>query len=322
MNQTAKLKKFEEIQEKVVTGGGATGQSMGPEPTNKRAQAPGNSKSQGDLASKKLEGDMEDTDSENNTKATGDMSAKNRSSVAMQEDIDAMFEGQDISEEFKEKATIVFEAAVTARVEQTKNSLIEEYDQTFEQAKEEIQEEIAAKLDEYLDYVVGQWMQENEIAIESSLRSEISEEFIGGLKTLFEEHNIDVPEDKVDVVEELAAQLQELEARLNDTINENIELKKVTVEVEKDEIFSEVAEGLAQTQIEKLATLAEGVSFDNAGTYKRKLQIVKENYFPFDKKVSEVISEDVEDLNEEVQKPRVTNEMSHYMTAISRTVKN
>ena len=322
MTQTAKLKKFEEIQEKVVTGGGASGQAMGPEQTNTRAQAPGNSKSQGDSAPKKLEGDMEETDPQNNTKATGDMSAKNKSSVAMKEDIEAMFQGQDLSEEFKEKATVVFEAAVNARIEEAKVGLIEQYDQTFEQAKEEIQQEIAEKLDEYLDYVVEQWMEQNELAVESSLRSEISEEFITGLKTLFEEHNIDVPEDKVNVVEELAAQVQELEARLNDTINENIELKKVTVEVEKDEIFSDVAEGLAQTQIEKLATLAEGVSFDDAGTYKRKLQIVKENYFPTDKKVSQVVSEVVEELNEEIQKPKVTNEMSHYMTAISRTVKN
>ena len=289
MTQTAKLKKFEKIQEKIVTGGGATGQSMGPEQTNTRAQAPGNSKSQGDLASQKLEGDMEETDPENNTKATGDMSAKNRASITTKEDIDAMFQGQDLSEEFKEKATVVFEAAVNARIEEAKVGLIEQYDQTFEQAKEEIQQEIAEKLDDYLDYVVEQWMEQNEIAVESSLRSEISEEFITGLKTLFEEHNIDVPEDKVNVVEELAAQVQELEAMLNDTINENIELKKVTVEVEKDEIFSEVAEGLAHTQIEKLATLSEGVSFDDAGTYKRKLQIVKENYFPSDKKVSRIV---------------------------------
>lgn len=320
MTQQAKLKKFEELQEKVVTGGGATGQSIGPEPTNKKAQAPGNSKSQGDLASKKLEGDMEETDPANNSKPTGDMSAKNKASVAMKEDIDAMFNGEELSEDFKAKATVVFEAAVNARIEEAKAELVEQYDQSFEQAKDEIQQEIAEKLDEYLDYIAEQWMEQNEVAVESSLRTEITEEFLTGFKTLCEEHNISLPEDKIDVVEELALRVEELEEKLNQTINENIELKKVTVEVEKEEIFQDVAEGLAQTQIEKLATLAEGVTFGDAETYKKKLQIVKENYFPVETKVSQGVSE-VEDLNEEVQKPRVTGEMNRYMTAISRTVK-
>ena len=322
MTQKTKLKKFDELQEKVMTGGGATGTSQGPESTNKKAQAPGNSKTQGDLATKKLEGDMEETSPENNTKPTGDMSAKNKASVNMKEDIDAMFEGQELTEEFKEKASVIFETAVNVRVEEEKAALIEQYDQSFEQAKEEIQQEISEKLDEYLDYVVEQWMAANEVAVENSLRAEIAEEFIGGLKTLFVEHNIDIPDEKVDVVEELAARVEELEARLNESINENIELRKVTVEVEKEEVFAEVAEGLAQTQIEKLRTLAEGVEFDDVETFKKKLEIVKENYFPSDKKVSKVVSEEAEELNEEVQRPVVTGPMSRYVTAISRTVKN
>lgn len=322
MTQKTKLKKFDELQERVETGGGATGKSQGPEPTNKKAAAPGNSKTQGDLATKKLEGDMEETSPENNTKPTGDMSAKNKASINMKEDIAAMFEGQELTEEFKEKATVIFETAVNVRVEEEKAALIEQYDQSFEQAKEEIQQEISEKLDEYLDYVVEQWMAANEVAVENSLRAEIAEEFISGLKTLFVEHNIDIPDEKVDVVEELAAKVEELEAKLNETINENIELRKVTVEVEKEEVFAEVAEGLAQTQIEKLRTLAEGVEFDDVETFRKKLEIVKENYFPADKKVSKVVSEEAEELNEDVQRPVTTGPMSRYVTAISRTVKN
>ena len=322
MTQKTKLKKlFDDLQERVTTGGGATGTSQGPESTTKKAQAPGNSKTQGDLATKKLEGDMEETSPENNIKPTGDMSAKNKATVNMKEDLDAMFEGQELTEEFKEKATVIFETAVNVRVEEEKAALIEQYDQSFEQAKDEIQQEISEKLDEYLDYVVEQWMSANEVAVENSLRAEIAEEFIGGLKTLFVEHNIDIPDEKVDVVEELAAKVEELEARLNETINENIELRKVSVEVEKEEVFAEVAEGLAQTQIEKLRTLAEGVEFDDVETFQKKLEIVKENYFPSDKKVSKVVSEEAEELNEEVQRP-VTGPMSRYVTAISRTVKN
>lgn len=322
MTQKTKLKKFDELQEKVSTGGGATGTSQGPESTNKKAQAPGNSKTQGDLATKKLEGDMEETSPENNAKPTGDMSAKNKASINMKEDLDAMFEGQELTEEFKEKATVIFETAVNVRVEEEKAALIEQYDQSFEQAKDEIQQEISEKLDEYLDYVVEQWMDANEVAVENSLRAEIAEEFIGGLKTLFVEHNIDIPDEKVDVVEELAAKVEELEARLNETINENIELRKVSVEVEKEEVFAEVAEGLAQTQIEKLRTLAEGVEFDDVETFQKKLEIVKENYFPGDKKVSRFVSEETEELNEEVVQRPVTGPMSRYVTAISRTVKN
>ena len=321
MTQKTKLKKFDDLQERGTTGGGATGTSQGPESTTKKAQAPGNSKTQGDLATKKLEGDMEETSPVTNTKPTGDMSAKNKATVNMKEDLDAMFEGQELTEEFKEKATVIFETAVNVRVEEEKAALIEQYDQSFEQAKDEIQQEISEKLDEYLDYVVEQWMAANEVAVENSLRAEIAEEFIGGLKTLFVEHNIDIPDEKVDVVEELAAKVEELEARLNETINENIELRKVSVEVEKEEVFAEVAEGLAQTQIEKLRTLAEGVEFDDVETFQKKLEIVKENYFPSDKKVSKVVSEEAEELNEEVQRP-VTGPMSRYVTAISRTVKN
>jgi len=315
-------KKFkEDLQEKVATGGGQTGQSIGPDASSvKQAQAPGASKRQGDLASQKLEGEMQETDPENNTKATADTSAKNKASVSMKEEVEAMFVGQDLSEEFKEKATVVFEAAVNAKVEEVKAALVEEYDATFEAAKQEIEEEVAAKVDEYLNYVVEQWMEENKLAVESSLRTEISEEFITGLKSLFEEHNISIPEEKVDVVEELAKRVEELEDKLNEQINENIELRKITDEVEKEVVFAQVSEGLAATQIEKLQALSEGVEFSDVETYKKKLEIIKENYFPAEKKVSSVLTEEVEEIQEETKAP-VTGPMNRYVTALSRTIK-
>ena len=315
-------KKFkEDLQEKVATGGGQTGQSIGPDASNvKQAQAPGASKRQGDLASQKLEGEMQETDPQNNTAATADTSAKNKASVSMKEEVEAMFVGQDLSEEFKEKATVVFEAAVNAKVEEAKAALVEEYDATFEAAKQEIEEEVAAKVDEYLNYVVEQWMEEKKLAVESSLRTEISEEFIAGLKSLFEEHNISIPEEKVDVVEELAKRVEELEGKLNDQINENIELRKITDEVEKEVIFAQVSEGLAATQVEKLQALSEGVEFSDVETYKKKLEIIKENYFPTEKKVSSVLTEEVEEVQEETKAP-VTGPMNRYVNALSRTIK-
>ena len=318
-------KKFrEDLQEKVATGGGQTGQSIGPDASAvTQADGPGKSKRQGDLAPQKLEGDVQETDPQNNIAPTGDNSAKNKASVATKEEIDAMFAGQDLSEDFKERATVVFEAAINVKVESIKTELTEQHAQAFEQAKQEVKEEVAQIVDEYLHYVVEQWMEQNQLAVETSLRTEISEEFIAGLKQLFEEHNIDVPEDKIDVVEELAKRVEELEDKLNEQITENIELRKVTDEVAKESIFNEVSEGLAATQIEKLATLSEGVVYDDEETYKKKIAIIKENYFPTEAKTSQqVITEGLEEIQEEAPAaPPTKGPMNRYVQALSRTIK-
>lgn len=311
------------LDEKIVGGGGATGVATVPDTSSvKKAQAPGNSKTQGELQSKKLEGDVEDTDPQNNSKPTGDMSAKNKSSVSMKEDVEEMFAGQDLSEEFKEKATVVFEAAVNTKCEQIRAELEEQYVENFAQARTELEEELSTKIDEYLSYVVEQWMDENQVAIETSLRTELTEEFITDLKALFEEHNISIPEDKVDVVEELAARVEELESKLNEQIDENIELKKVTDEVARHVAIADVSEGLAATQIEKFEALCEGVAFDDEQTFKKKLAIIKENYFPSDKRSSQLLSEQVDDeQDEETQSPVASGTMAHYASAIRRTIK-
>jgi len=311
----------QDLQELMDVGGGQTGVSKVPQPVAKTATLP-NSKHQGDLAPKKLEGEVQDTDSENNTNATGDYSAKNKASVAMKEDIEGLFDGQDLTEEFKEKAVTIFEAAVHAKVESLREEMQKEFEAELEEQVVAVVEDISTKVDDYMNYVVKEWMVENEVAIESSLRSEITEEFIDGLKTLFQEHYIDVPEDKVSVVEELADKVEELESRLNESIEQNIELSKVLDEHAKDLIFAEVAEGLVAVQADKFKTLAEGVEFSDAETYKRKLEIVKENYFAGKVVKSNMIEEEVESADEPVSAaPRSSGPVAHYVSAISSTIK-
>lgn len=315
-----------DLQEKISVGGGATGTSEVPDPVGATATLP-NSKKQGE-GMQSVSGDKQETSTENNTAPTGDMSAQNKASIAMktssagvQEHVQAMFQDEELTEEFREKATVIFEAAVAAKAEEIQAQLEEEYAERFEDAKTAIYEELTAKVDEYLDYVVEQWMQENQVAIESSLRSEIVENFISGLKGLFEEHYIDVPETQVDVLGELAARVEELEAKLNDTISENIDLKNQIDESQKDKLISDVAEGLVATQVEKFKSLAEGVTFDDVESYKRKLEIVKENYFPSEKKAAVLDQEEEQSLSEGFEGQVSAGPVSNYVKAISRTIK-
>jgi len=215
----------------------------------------------------------------------------------MKEDVDALFaDDSTISEEFKSKAATIFEARVTDRVQQIEESIESKYAGMLEEAVQAIQADLTEKVDDYLNYVVEQWMEENQIAIESSLRSEITEDFISGLRGLFAEHYIDVPEDKVDLVDELAGQVEDLEAKLNEEIQRGIEAKKALVESVKKEITHEVCEGLTDTQVEKIKSLAESVEFSTEDEYKSKLETIRENYFP-----SGVKKADEQQLHEEIE---------------------
>jgi hypothetical protein len=201
--------------------------------------------------------------------------------VSFKEDIDALFaEDSNISEEFKSKVATIFEARVLDRVSQIEEAIESKYATVFEEAVEEIQKDLTEKVDDYLNYVVEQWLEENQIAIESGLRAEITEEFIAGLRNLFAEHYIDVPADKVDLVDELASKVEELESKLNEEIERNIDYKKALVESVKVEIAREVCEGLTDTQVEKIKSLAESVDFSTEEEYKEKLETIRENYFP------------------------------------------
>jgi hypothetical protein len=201
--------------------------------------------------------------------------------LRMKEDVNALFgDDQTISEDFKSKAATIFEARVIDRVTQIQEDMETQYAGMLEEAVETIKSDLTEKVDDYLNYVVEQWMEENQIAIESGLRSEITEDFIAGLRNLFAENYINVPEDKVDLVEELAAKVEELETKLNEEIETNIEYKKALTEAIKEQLTVEVCEGLTATQVEKIKSLAESVDFSTEEEFKEKLETLRENYFP------------------------------------------
>lgn len=262
----------------------------------------------------------------------GDKSAANQASVAMKggkkisvkEDVEEMFAGEDLSEEFKEKASTLFEAAVAARTSIEVARLEEEFEEQLETAVAEINEELAGKLDTYLDYVVENWIEQNEVAIESTLRNELMEEFLDGLKDLFAQHYMNMPQEKVEVVEALATKVEELEARLNETISENNEMKQILVDVEKENIFESMIEDLALSQQEKFKALAEGIDFDgDLDAYAKKLSIVKENYFVGEKRAPSSTNIVEETFEGEVGTETVSVDpaVNRYVQAISRTIK-
>jgi len=224
------------------------------------------------------------------------MIKKMMSKEKMKEDIDALLSGENLSEEFVTKATTIFEAAVSARAEEIVEQIEDELVQQFQESVEQIKEELASKVDDYLNYMVQEWVQENQLAIEKGLRAEIVEDFIGGLRNLFAEHYIDIPEDKVDVVEELTSKVEELESSLNEQIKSTVELTKQLNEQKKIEAIYTACEGLTQTQVEKMKSLAEGMEFTTEEEFAGKLETIKESYFK-----TPVKSADSSALNEEVQ---------------------
>lgn len=207
--------------------------------------------------------------------------------TSMKEDIDALMQGESLSEEFVQKATTIFEAAVMSRVESIVEEIEAEYEQQFDAAIAELKEDFASKIDDYMNYVVQEWMEENELAIESGLKSEIVEDFMVGLHNLFTEHYIDLPEEKVDAVEELAGKVEELEGELNEQIHTSIELMKELNEYKKIQAVQAVCEGLTQTQVEKLKSLAESVEFTSEEEFTEKLSTLKEAYAPSNVKAGE-----------------------------------
>lgn len=238
------------------------------------------------------------------------------------EDVEGLFDGQDLSEEFKEKTATIFEAAISARITTEIARLEEEFETKLEEQVASVTEELSSKLDTYLDYVVENWMKENEVAIESTLRNEIMEEFINGLQNLFAEHYMNVPEDKVEVLEALATKVETLEAKLDEEITKNAALEEAFIEEARKDILEEVASDLALTQQEKFAALAEGIEFDgDLDVYTKKLKIVKENYFkPTTAQSSNITEETFEgEITDNVVS--VDPSVTRYVQAIARTVK-
>jgi hypothetical protein len=236
----------------------------------------------------------------------------------MKEDIDALFaDDSTISEEFKSKVSTIFEARVQDRVTQIEEETEERYAGMLEEAVESIKQDLTEKVDDYLSYIVEQWMEENQIAIESGLRSEMTEDFIAGLRNLFAEHYIDVPAEKVDLVDELAGKVEELETKLNEEIERGVSFAKALVESRKKEIAGEVCEGLIATQVEKIKSLAESVEFSTEDEYKEKLETIRENYFPSGiKKASE--SQLQEEVTDGSEKQVVSNDP--YVAAVANAI--
>ena len=245
-----------------------------------------------------------------------DMVAKHKGSMA--EDVNALFNGESLSEEFRVKATTIFEAAVQSRVEKIVEDVIADNESILEEAVEGIKAELATQVDEYLNYVVEQWMEDNAVAIESGLRSELTEDFINGLKNLFAEHYIDLPDEKLEVAESLAERVVELEEASAARDEQFVALSKELNEAKKNEAIRKICEGLTEVQVGKMKSLAEGVEFTTEGEFNNKLAVIRENYFPSKKIVSEVkVSEETSTEQPEVVANGI---MSHYVKAISKSL--
>jgi hypothetical protein len=247
-----------------------------------------------------------------------------RDDIDVSEDIAAAFSGSDLSEEFKAQATEIFETAVVSAVNMKLAEIAEQAEEEHAEEMQSIKEGLTTKIDEYLDYVVEQWMQENKLAVESGLRSEVTENFLSGLRNLFAENWIDIPEEKVEVVEELASEVEQLTATLDEQMQKNIELKKQVEKFEREIAFVDVSEGLTEMQIAKFESLAEAVDYEDAESYKQKLETIRTNFF---ESRSEEVTEGRTTLDEEFIETNETSEkkldpsMQVYSAAISRSVK-
>ena len=247
------------------------------------------------------------------------MMKKQKMKEAIEDDVSALLSGENLSEEFVTKASTIFEAAVIARTESLLEDIQEELVEQFEESIEGIKEDLASKVDDYLNYMVEEWVKENQIAIQSGLKAEIVEDFITGLKGLFEAHYIDIPTDKVDVVEELTAKVEELEGSLNEQIAASVELKKELSEAKKVEAIHAVCEGLTQTQVEKLKSLAEGVEFTTEEEFAGKLSTLKESYFKAEVKPADSSALD-EVLIEEEQGEKKVAYADSLVEAVAKTI--
>ena len=243
--------------------------------------------------------------------------------IDVKEDIEAIVNGEDLSEEFKTKASTIFEAAVSAKVLSEVNQRIDELETSYKKeitdAKEEHLSTVTEKVDGYLNYVTEEWMKENELAVEKGIRSELVEDFMTGLKNLFTEHYIDIPEEKVDLVDDLFEKVEELEQKLDESINTSVDIKKELAEYKKAETLREVSEDLADTEKEKLGKLADGIDFEDKSQYSEKLEVIKENYFP--KQQKETITEELENTEVEEQdssEPSVDPVMKRYVSSLTR----
>jgi hypothetical protein len=269
----------------------------------------------------KEEEDMEDDEEEDEEEMEEKKKMKKESfedrldSLDVSEDVDALTEGHDLSEEFKEKASVIFEAAIKSKLREEVQRMEEEKEEQIKEFVDDYKDELVEKVDKYLNYVVEQWMTENQLAVERGLKGEIAEDFIAGLKGLFEDHYIDVPNEKYDILESQEKQLENLETKLNEEIQRNIELKNQVSQHIRESIFVEVSEDLSATEKEKFGSLVEELEYIDEESFKFKLSALKESYFPRTK----VVSESVDTQDTSVENVEVSGSMAKYLRAITTT---
>jgi len=267
-----------------------------------------------------MDNDEDDEDEENKkelAKAKKEATEKRIKEIKVKEDVDALISGEnELSDEFKDKASTIFEAAVKSKVRTEIERLEDEYSKELTEQSDKAKDELVEKVDSYLDYVVQEWMKENELAIERGLKGEISEDFIAGLKQLFEDHYIDVPDEKYDVLEAQSKKIEELEEQLNSQIEKDKELHSEIGELTKDSIIKDVSDDLVDTEVEKFKGLVEDVDYSDAESYKSKLETLKESYFP--KRTEEQSTNEISD-DEPVNEVETSGKMAEYMSAISKT---
>ena len=241
--------------------------------------------------------------------------------VNVDDDINALIAGQELSEEFQEKARMIFETAINSKVAVIREEMEKKYEEALQEGLEASKIELTERVDSYLEYVAGEWLEENSLAVEQGLKAEMSESFLTGMKSLFEEHYVSIPDDKYDVLESMVNKLDDMEEKLNEQIDKNVGLTKRLAESKSDGILSDVSEGLAVTQKDKLASLAESVEFESESDYREKLVTLRNSYFPT-RQVASTPSDDSEMLSEESNTPvQTTGTMDNYLSTLQRITK-
>ena len=239
----------------------------------------------------------------------------------VEEDINALLQGEELSEEFEERARTIFETAIKAKVAEIQEELTAQYEQTLEEQVATIKEELTDRVDAYLEYVAEEWVTENQLSVEQGLKTEMTESFLTGMRSLFEDHYVSIPEEKYDVLSTMVEKLDEMEDKLNEQIERNIALKQRLAESVADVIFSEVCEGLALSQKDKLASLAENVEFDSEEKYREKLVALRESYFPSTAGTQRDQSENISESADAIAPVQVSGLMESYLTTLTRVSK-
>ena len=258
---------------------------------------------------------MEETESNDETIAEEETS---ETKYDFTQDVDALVSGEELSEEFRVKAATIFEAAVTARVNEESKALQEAFEESLTEEVEKIKTDLAEKVDDYVSYATKQWIEENALAVEHGIKNEMAESFFNGLKDLYVEHNFSVPEEKFNLLDGMTGELDEMEKKLNEQIDTNIALQKRIGEYSKMEIVNDAATGLAETQKEKLASLAEGVEFENEEDFRNKIETIKESYFTRKAEVAEEAKEPTEEASQPLVESTVSGTMGKYVDALAR----